>query len=1034
MAAAERELGAQVAAEVLSSIAMVAPSLLRHVVICGPVPPASPATVAAAAAASSTAGRSSAGNQLDNGTHDKENSAHQHHQSQHHQSQHHQSQHGGPGANGSDNGTDSAGVAASVARWSKCLLFMIIDGIVNSQDTATIQSLSDSLKLLLDSDPSSALSDTDGRGGILSQHNSLARTENINFLSGFYDFYLSWLLVPFLDKMEPTEPVPASYYISRGVPVQPSGPLHGGQALPAGTERPPSNTQNSEREDEGNRASHHDEHIMSAIVASRRNIFEILNLCVQQHSYRMKYFAMRNNIISKLLKKSFRSERHQWLVLCGIKFLRTILTKKDEFYVKHLEKLDVLRGLFELFKRINHKDNAVTSGVHDVVECVRVENIKTLVVHIVEKFSDCFVDARHTCLLERLRVRYDQIMDGTYMDGTDDGVLDSGGAAGAAEPVDRSGRAVGDRFGPGGRPKMRMLSSTAAAQQRRFAEVDSEEDYFFGEDDDDDDKDNDNDNDDDDTGRFNNDVREEDDDGGDDSDDDDEQAYRVDFSRVREGHCPELQDWSKLSTRGTSTNSMGEGANILAQIVNSGMLPKGLRGQAYPETIGGTQSGSRDGANSGNRKRSFVATGSGSNSSRGQGGIENDSEGDFDADSDSLPSKSSRSSSGEAFRFKFEPNCLQQPQLFSPSLSLSSPSISSTTCRGQDSLGSDKHNMAVPGKGKGNYFDSMRVASPILPRRSGPAPTINSSLAMLSSCYGDDDDDDDDSNGNGDNRIKGEKGDPGSNGVELKVPNRTNIDDCLVGSVVGGDSVFAQQPSAVVVEMEVIGVRLGGSPSVASLPNLPVSVDMFGDDSSSSSSSTTTTTVEAAANNLTQVATSRVATLLGSDDPVQVHHDSGSNNSSSNTNSSGNGGGGGGQLSPSLPPLRPRFSTDDDDEQELAAVFRAASGAAKRPGSAANQSSSATVSSSSGNVSHSHGSSSNRNPPSANASSTRSEGISSSDTSQSTTPVKMQNISALPASAGTSQPAGISTGGHISFSMKKKSVRTLVMFIIFKHF
>ena len=79
----------------------------------------------------------------------------------------------------------------------------------------------------------------------------------------------------------------------------------------------------------------------SAIATSRRILLEVFSLCVHGHTYRMKYFIMRNNVISRALRVLRAPHRH--LHVSAIKFLRAILATKDEFYHRHIVKLDLLK-------------------------------------------------------------------------------------------------------------------------------------------------------------------------------------------------------------------------------------------------------------------------------------------------------------------------------------------------------------------------------------------------------------------------------------------------------------------------------------------------------------------------------------------------------------------------------------------------------------------------------------------------------------------------------------------------------------------
>ena len=55
---------------------------------------------------------------------------------------------------------------------------------------------------------------------------------------------------------------------------------------------------------------------------------------VQNHNYRIKYYVLRNNVVEKVLKLVGR--REGWLVCAAVRFLRTCVGLKDQFYNRYL--------------------------------------------------------------------------------------------------------------------------------------------------------------------------------------------------------------------------------------------------------------------------------------------------------------------------------------------------------------------------------------------------------------------------------------------------------------------------------------------------------------------------------------------------------------------------------------------------------------------------------------------------------------------------------------------------------------------------
>jgi hypothetical protein len=75
-------------------------------------------------------------------------------------------------------------------------------------------------------------------------------------------------------------------------------------------------------------------------------VVDLLCFCIVSHSYRIKYYILRNNVVEKVLKLLRRRER--WLVVAAIRFLRTALGMKVRLLIssRHAQPLPyVWQGL-----------------------------------------------------------------------------------------------------------------------------------------------------------------------------------------------------------------------------------------------------------------------------------------------------------------------------------------------------------------------------------------------------------------------------------------------------------------------------------------------------------------------------------------------------------------------------------------------------------------------------------------------------------------------------------------------------------------
>ncbi|KAK9804713.1 hypothetical protein WJX72_001481 [[Myrmecia] bisecta] len=135
-------------------------------------------------------------------------------------------------------------------------------------------------------------------------------------------------------------------------------------------------------------------------------IVELLCFCVQHHAYRIKYFVLRNNLVEKVLKLLRCRER--WLVVAAVRFLRTCIGLKDEFYHRYLTRNSLFEPLVKAFLDNGERYNLLNSAILELFEYILRENIKSLVVHIVEVFYPRLEHVEYVDTFRSLKLRYEQ--------------------------------------------------------------------------------------------------------------------------------------------------------------------------------------------------------------------------------------------------------------------------------------------------------------------------------------------------------------------------------------------------------------------------------------------------------------------------------------------------------------------------------------------------------------------------------------------------------------------------------------------------
>ena len=228
----------------------------------------------------------------------------------------------------------------------------------------------------------------------------------------------------------------------------------------------------------------------SAVSATAKtSILDLLSYCAQHHSYRIRYCILSNSIIQRVtavLRESRVSQGGGVIpILACIGFFRVIVGTQDEFYLRYLVKNSLFKPIVELLISNGSRYNLLNSALLELFEFIRTENIKTLIVHLVEKFRATFEGITYVQTFKGLILKYEQANDQSFQDGRDPGGGGGGGGDGSGG-VGVGGANGGSGHGPRGPPSVAvggMIGGAGRGLDR------SEEDYFNEDSDDEDDED-----------------------------------------------------------------------------------------------------------------------------------------------------------------------------------------------------------------------------------------------------------------------------------------------------------------------------------------------------------------------------------------------------------------------------------------------------------------------------------------------------------------------------------------------------------------
>lgn len=136
-------------------------------------------------------------------------------------------------------------------------------------------------------------------------------------------------------------------------------------------------------------------------------IVELLCYCVSQHSYRIKYYILRNNTVEKVLRLLDRPEKA--VAASALRFLKTCVTMKDEFYNRYLVKNSLLEPVIQAYIKYHKKENLLHSAILDFLDLLRRENMKSLLAAVVTspKWPEIESFTQDKDLIQSVKMKYE---------------------------------------------------------------------------------------------------------------------------------------------------------------------------------------------------------------------------------------------------------------------------------------------------------------------------------------------------------------------------------------------------------------------------------------------------------------------------------------------------------------------------------------------------------------------------------------------------------------------------------------------------
>ncbi|XP_029305154.1 serine/threonine-protein phosphatase 4 regulatory subunit 3B isoform X5 [Cottoperca gobio] len=138
-------------------------------------------------------------------------------------------------------------------------------------------------------------------------------------------------------------------------------------------------------------------------------ILELLTFCVEHHTYHIKTYIMNKDLLRRVLV--LMNSKHTFLALCALRFMRRIIGLKDEYYNRYIIKGNLFEPVINALLDNGTRYNLLNSAIIELFEFIKVEDVKSLIAHIVDNFYKALESIEYVQTFKGLKGRYEQEKD-----------------------------------------------------------------------------------------------------------------------------------------------------------------------------------------------------------------------------------------------------------------------------------------------------------------------------------------------------------------------------------------------------------------------------------------------------------------------------------------------------------------------------------------------------------------------------------------------------------------------------------------------
>ncbi|KAI4115742.1 MAG: hypothetical protein LQ345_003712 [Seirophora villosa] len=141
-------------------------------------------------------------------------------------------------------------------------------------------------------------------------------------------------------------------------------------------------------------------------VSLFHHLIEILMFLIRYHLFRSKIFIFSEGLPARIAQLLGCPQKH--LKLTALKFFRSCIALQDDYYIQQMTRNFLFEPILNILYDTMPRDNLLNSVCLELFEFVKRENVKPVIMHVVENYREKLQKIGYVDTFEALIMRYDQ--------------------------------------------------------------------------------------------------------------------------------------------------------------------------------------------------------------------------------------------------------------------------------------------------------------------------------------------------------------------------------------------------------------------------------------------------------------------------------------------------------------------------------------------------------------------------------------------------------------------------------------------------